>query len=375
MPFATCRVGFAALAASMVLSGAGCGLGLGGELAVTDDGGGNSAGNLTGDDGDDSGATMSAHHDAGHGSSGGGTDPTDDSGALDDGGGGDDGPAPPPGDSGSGCNYNGTWGTKITIPVNWVPQGIMSVILAPGTGVIEQWIMSTRVVSGKATTDTASVCGIVLPDFSGTGFVGGETYGVRFPDSLFDNPYIPPFAIAGTLSNSTPNAAFNWSATAVLIGLKLPGAATAPWPATITTEVDMDMDMEPGVTAKAATGLISGRDGAAYQNIPVGIDGSRASQVYVAIRQVTALSGGASDCDHISGTVTIPKIQSGSTSKYAIDSHVIGCGLVGGAGDCSATQTAFVDGTQPVFSPTPGSTFTSVRMPTATCAAVRQALP
>ncbi len=73
--------------------------------------------------------------------------------------------------------------------------------------------------------------------------------------------------------------------------------------------------------------------------------------------------------------MTIPKIPSGTNGKYAIDSHVIGCGLVGGGGDCSSTQTSFVDGTQPVFSPTAGTAFTSVRMPGATCAAVRQALP
>jgi hypothetical protein len=366
----------AALAGAFAAS-AGCGIGTAGELAVTDDGG---SLDLTGPPGG------GAHDDGGKGGFGGddaamrpGDDNNqgmDDGGSSSDGAGGDDaGPTTiVTADGGIRCNYAGTWATKITIPVNWVPQGLMSVILAPGSGVIDQWIMSTRTVAGKTTTDTAVVCGIQLPDFSGTGFVGGETYGVRFPNSLFDKAFIPPFAIAGTLSDTGPNAVYQTEATAALIGLKLPSAATTPWPATISTAVDTDDDMHPGVTATAAIGPIPGGDGGTYQPIPVDLS-NRANQIYVVIRQVTALSGGASDCDHISGTVTIPKISTGSTPKYAIDSHIIGCGLVANGGDCSASQASFVDGTQPVFSPTAGASFTSVRMPNATCPSVRQSLP
>jgi hypothetical protein len=359
------------LPAAVLAATAACGL----DVAGTETGAG------------DAGSSSSGGSHGGSSSASSGTAGDDGSGADDtmsDGGGGasDDGPGSDafstgPGDGGSRCNFGGRWATKLTIPVNWVPQGITSVILAPGVGAIEQWILSDRTLSGLKTTDSALVCGIKLPDFSGTGFAGGETYGVRFPDSLFDNGFIPTIAIVGVLGDTTPTATFTTQLTPVLLGLTLANPTTAAWPATISTAVDTDKDMEPGVTANAAIGPIAGgaADGGSYQPIPVDVFGDRASEVYVVIRQVTALSGGASDCDHMSGSVTIPKIPDTANGKYAIDSHVIGCGLAGGTGDCSAMQIGFVDGTQPVFTPTAGATFTSVRMPTGTCASARQALP
>jgi hypothetical protein len=376
------------------IAAAGCGVGLSGTQGGVDAGGTSSPlGDSHGGNGSSSGSSSGSGSNGGgvgsSGSSGSGDDqdPSDDAGGDDAGLGPSDdatnddgptGPAPPGSpDGGPGCNYAGVWATKITIPVSWVPQGLTSVILAPGSGVIEQWILSQRSVKGLATVDDAQVCGITLPDFSSTGIVGGETYGVRFPDALFDDGVIPKTPISGMLSDTSPSAKFTTNASAVLIGLTLANPTTASWPSTITTSVDMDKDGEPGVTANAASGPVAGGSGDAdtYKDIPVDPPFSdRAHEVYVAIRQVTAFSGGASDCDHISGTVTIPKIPNTSTGKYAIDSHVIGCGLAGG-GDCSSTEAAFVDGTQPVFSPSPGATFTTVRMPGATCASVRQALP
>ncbi|HEX3770095.1 MAG TPA: hypothetical protein VHV30_04490 [Polyangiaceae bacterium] len=382
------------LAGAVGIAVAGCGVGLAGTQSGGDAGGAASplGGNHDGN-GSSSGSGGGSHGGA-VGSSGSSDDSGDDQGTADDMGGGDggglgssdaamndDGPTgvTPPGspDGGPACDYSGLWATKITIPVNWVPQGIMSVILAPGSGVIEQWILSRRSLKGLATVDDAQVCGIALPDFSSTGIVGGETYGVRFPDALFDSGDIPRTPISGMLSDTSPSAKFTTDANAVLIGLTLANPTTASWPSTITTAVDTDNDGKPGVTANAASGAIAGAtgDAATYKDIPVDPPfGDRADDVYVAIRQVTILSGRASNCDHISGTVTIPKIPNTSTGKYAIDSHVIGCGVAGG-GDCSSTETAFVDGTQPVFSPTSGATFTTVRMPGATCATVRQALP
>ncbi len=272
------------------------------------------------------------------------------------------------GDSGSACDFSGIWATKLTIGVNWVPQGIKSVLLASGTGTIEQWFESTRVQTGNTTTDTAKVCGIALPDFSGTNIVGGETYGVRFPSSLFDNNYIPTFEIQGTLSDSTSSASFTTTNTASLLGITLPDPTTTPWPTVVTTAVDSDQDGNPGVTINAATGGI-------YSYVPVDLSKTRANELYIVVRQVSSLSGAASGCSHISGTVSIPKIPPTPTGKYGIDSHIIGCELVGG-GNCTSAQASFADGTQPVFSPSGPATFTSVRIAgTTTCASIRQLLP
>ena len=203
---------------------------------------------------------------------------------------------------------------------------------------------------------------------------GAETYGVRFPDSLFDDNYLPTFTINGTLSAATTNAQYSTAAAAALLGIDLASPTTAPWPSAIDAlaeSVDSDHDGNPGVTAFAA-------QGSTYSNIPTDITKSaRASAVYVVIRQVTQVNGTVVDCNHMSGSVTIPQLtDSNGDSKYAIDSHVIGCELEGDGGTCDALQWSFIDGTQPVFSPTGTSTFASVRMPAnATCLQVRTMLP
>ena len=300
---------------------------------------------------------------------------SDDGSALPDGDSDDAGSTLTPDGGSSTCDFSGTWATKITINVNWVPQGLMGVILAPGSGKIQQWIKSVRVLKGAATTDTAVVCGIALPDFSGTSFVGGETYGVRFPPSLFDSGFLPPFAILGTMGGSSPTSTFTSTTSATLIGLTLANPTTATWPSSITTAVDSDMDGNSGVTVSAAVGPVAGRDGAVYSEFPVDVLADRANQLFIVIRQVTQLSGAATDCNHMAGTTTIPKIPNTSSGKYGIDSHVIGCNLTAG-GTCSQSQISFIDGTQPVFSPSGSSTFASLRMKSgATCGDVRSALP
>ena len=268
------------------------------------------------------------------------------------------------------CDFSGTWATRLVIDVSWVPQGIMGVILAPGSGQITQWLLSTRTVQGSMTTDMATVCGIALPDFMGTQVAGGEKYGIEFPDAMFDSGNLPTFTFTGALAGSGPGGTFTTSSTAVLLGLTLSNPTTAPWPATITTEVDSDQDGKPGVTAYAS-------QDAGYSNIQVDPFGGRGDRVYLAIRQVTSVTGNVLDCDSMAGTVNIPQIADGSgTPKYAIDSHVIGCRLLGDAGDCSPGQTTFVDTTQPVFSPSGATTFASVRVGNdATCATARQRLP
>jgi hypothetical protein len=255
-----------------------------------------------------------------------------------------------------------------------------SIILASGTGQIKQWIKGIRTQTGTTTSDATVVCGVDLPDFQETALVGGETYGVRFPPTLFDNdagaPVLPTFTVGATLGGLTPGSSFNTTEAAALLGLSLSNPTMDAWPSTITTQVDMDHDGHPGVTIDVA-------QGSPYSNVPTGLPGfpspPRANKLYVAIRQVTIVNGNVDDCDHMSGTVSIPQIS----SKYAIDSHVIGCSLVGDAGDCTSvatppatSQAAFVDNTQPVFTPTNTTDFHSVRLATgATCADVRAALP
>jgi hypothetical protein len=261
--------------------------------------------------------------------------------------------------------------------VTWAAGGIADIVIAPGSGTIKQWLLSTRTQSGTTVTDSAVVCGIQLPDFQGTALVN-ETWGVRFPNDLFDSGNLAGFTINGTVSGSTPTATYTTTPTAVLLGLTLSNAATAVWPGAITTEVDEDKDGKPGITANVAA------PGGGFSYVPLDItviaassSVPRADQLYLAIRQVTAVNAQFTDCDHASGSVTVPQITDPSNpnpltnKKYAIDSHVIGCRVNGSGTDCSANQTSFVDQNQPVFVPS-ATTFSSARLASgANCATVR----
>jgi hypothetical protein len=280
----------------------------------------------------------------------------------------------------AGCDFNGTWATRVTIDVTWQPQGLMSVILQPGSGTITQWAKAVRVQNMETPLtliDEASVCGISLPDFQATTLGQNDVYGVRFPDSLFDDGYVPPFTVYGSLN--AQRTTYNSTSTAVLLGLTMANPATDPWPSTITTEEDQDSDGNPGVTIAVAQGPLANPTATAssYSYIPTDIPPllvppDLASQLYVAIRQVTVTSGNVVDCDTMTGTVSIPTIA----SKPAIDSHIIGCALVDG-GSCTtgpSSEAAFVDNSQPVFTPTGTTSFQAVRLPAnATCADVRTA--
>jgi hypothetical protein len=286
-----------------------------------------------------------------------------------------------------GCDFDGTWGSRITIDVSWTPQGLTGIILAPGTGQIRQWVKGNRVQGGAARTalsDTSVVCGIELPDFKETTIAGGETYGVSFPDKLFDERYLPIFTVNGALNGASPlspGATYSTTTTAALLGVMMANPTTDPWPATILTEVDMDQDGQPGVTAAAA-------QGPGYSEIPTEIPGAfqqpaRATALYLAIRQVTVVTATVTDCSHMVGTVEIPQIQtSPGNSKYAIDSHVLGCALADG-GNCTTStpsqpgsQASFVDNSQPIFTPSGMTEFRSIRLAAnASCADVRSALP
>jgi hypothetical protein len=247
--------------------------------------------------------------------------------------------------------------------------------LASGAGQIRQWIRGQRVVNGNNATDTTVVCGVELPDFQGTSIAAGRTFGVRFPDSLFDSGYLPAFAVSGTLSGRSPGSTYTSMPAAALLGISMANPTTDAWPTSVTTSVDMDKDGKPGVTVNMATGATP--EGGTYAYAPVDATQSAyADKLYLAIRQVTAVSATVKDCTHIAGTVTIPTIA----GKVGIDSHVIGCEQTSG-GDCTnvsfpASGSYFVDNTQPVFTPTGTARIDSVKIPPGSgCQVVRQMLP
>ncbi|MGO9834491.1 MAG: hypothetical protein ACLP1X_09765 [Polyangiaceae bacterium] len=346
---------------------AACGLSTAGERAVTSLGGAETADGDTGDEGGGYEGGVVDLGDGGIGASDGGSFTT---------------PSPPSGP----CDFNGTWGSLLKINVTWAPQGLnlQAFILAPGSGTIKQWIKGVRVQNGNSLEDTTVVCGVVLPDFQGTALVSGATYGVLFPDSLFDDNYLPSFHVDGTVTGDDAGATYSASPAAALLGVTMANPTTDPWPSSLPSGssmvTDPDNDKKPGVTIDEAAGLVPQSDaGAFYSYVPVGIPAPfepavLSTKLYVAIRQVTEVTGTVMDCNHIAGTVSIPQIG----GQYAINSHVLGCELEDG-GDCttsgSSSQASFVDNTQPVFTPSGTTSFASVRLPDgASCGTVRAML-
>jgi len=233
--------------------------------------------------------------------------------------------------------------------------------------------MSDRVASGTSTTDTAVVCGITLPDFSGTGFVGGETYGIRFPSSLFDSGFILKFSLPGTIEDSSPTAAFDTAASAVLIGLTLADHGG----------VALD-DLDPGRHrqghAPRRHGQGSDRTARGWRQRDLRAHSGRSVRGprERGVRRHPPGDGPRRPRERLQPPFrNRDDTQDSERHEWQICDRFARHWVwaVGGGGDCSSTQTSFVDGTQPVFSPTAGTAFTSVRMPGATCAAVRQALP
>ena len=273
------------------------------------------------------------------------------------------------------CNFAGTWGAEITIDVTWAAGGILDIVIAPGSGTIKQWLLSTRTQNGKTVTDTAVVCGIQLPDFQGNAAarqrdlrhpVPEHALRQRGPDPVRDQRHRLGLDADRDVHDDTRRRAARAS--------PWPTPTTAVWPATITTEIDEDGDSKPGITAN----VVPPAGGFSYVPLDISVISfpttvARADELYLAIRQVTSVSAQFTDCDHSAGSVTVPQITDSSygTKKYAIDSHVIGCSVNGTGTDCSANQTTFVDENQPVFVPT-ATTYASARLPTgATCATVR----
>jgi hypothetical protein len=201
----------------------------------------------------------------------------------------------------------------------------------------------------------------VLPDFR-TGFLyGSETYGITFPTSIFDNDTLPTATSTGTFSaTAVAGATFSGTATGVVVGIDLANPATATWPSLSgASAVDHDADGKPGITALSKTGN-------PYNLIWLeALRTARATELYMAVRQVRTFAGTLTTCTQQSGAATISRQ----------DSLVFGC-LRSGGGDCSTTQRDFLDDNRPTYNVPVNGTYTMVKVADgATCATVRSTLP
>lgn len=260
------------------------------------------------------------------------------------------------------CDYTGTWGTYITVPVSWPDAPF---ILIGGTGILQQWDLTEQVQQGADVHSRTVPCMIFLPDLQSSLFGGFYKYGIRFPIEIFDRGGIPPtdFVLHGSVSAS--GIFVQTDPFAILVGLTLANPTTAVWPGThYLSLADQDLDGSPGVTVIPA--LDPG-----YSLPPVDLSGNYADRIHIAERTVSRLYGPLTSCDQVDLAVEILPVGTAT----GIQSSVVGCHVQNGA-DCTLAQSDFVDGIRPQYTPTAVGTSTSVRLPAgSTCADVRARFP
>jgi hypothetical protein len=299
-------------------------------------------------------------------------------------GGADAGPSPmsdggapmmmPPTKNPAACSYAGTWGTLIRVPVNWPAAPF---VLNGGDGEVVQWNISHRVQDSLVEYhEQTALCGISLPDLTGSILQNDQKFGIRFPSPMFDRNVLPSFTFKTTVSLS--NMQILWEVKeplALLTGLEMQNPTTTPWPSSFSASdtPDQDGDGATGVTVLPVNPMMD----PSYNWPPVGLppywgaDYPRAARISVVVRSVSTMHGTVAGCDELDGAVDIAQI-SGSP---ALNSMVIGCTKIDGK-VCADSEAQFLNAARPVFTPTGPGTLVSVRLPdNAGCPEVRAKLP
>jgi len=246
--------------------------------------------------------------------------------------------------------------SHLVVNVTW-PAGLAAM---KGDGQIHVWGKEVLTVSGNKLTGTLQACGIVLPATTLNALGGGGMILIEVPTASWDAPSMPHFQIDGTQTgpNVGDTLTYNYAA---LIGFTMADGATAAWPASytgITMTNDAEGDMHPGLTSIP-------RSGTGYTLPPTSIaQSTRADQLYIVVRQVTAATLTRTACDQTSGAATLSHL----------DNHIIGCHVMG-ASDCMPDEINFIDQNRAIYEITGATAQTKVVADTATCADVRAALP
>jgi hypothetical protein len=233
------------------------------------------------------------------------------------------------------------------------------------------WALIKGTQSGLSIPGTVQACGLALPDFTST--LLPETYGVTVNPNLWGNLAANSGTV--TVSNTSATATYTTTTDTQLIGIGTTPTAWTTWPALATAqadEINSDMDNYVGVTLIPKTGTAAG--GSPYANPPVdGFTINRTDSLWANFQSVLSLSGALTSCTAASGTANVT----------SMDSHIIGCHLVGkpttadaAADYCDSTQTTFLDTNSPHLTPHAG-TFSAVKLGSASaaCSDVLTALP
>lgn len=231
---------------------------------------------------------------------------------------------------------DGAWAVRIDVPVAWESNtGIRN-----GQGTITQWARATRAWNGDIAEEHLQVCGVELPDYTNR---LGAKHGTVFPSKMFDHNRLPPVRSVSHFEGFDVGDAFKTEPTAFLMGLTLPRAAQAPWPArsdALPNVIDHDGDGYPGITLWAKS--VEGYSYPPASMLPFSAYGVR--KFHVALRSIVGIRARLTAVDRAEGSAHIPVID----DRLAMTSHIVGCELVSGKA-CSASQAEFLDKMQPQY--------------------------
>jgi hypothetical protein len=252
------------------------------------------------------------------------------------------------------CDLTGSFALKFTFNATW--PGNM--YLVSGSGTFTVWAKLQLAQSGTSLSSMVSPCGQNAPPQDSIPLLN-ETYALTYPSSIFDRtPALPATASTGSLGGTTPGSSFMLARSAVLFGVMMADPNNGGWPSAASIQtLDSDADGKRGVTAPY-------RNGGGYDYPPVNSFGSaRASSAYVGSRIRFALNGTFSSCTQASGSGTVTDV----------DVHIVGCRT--GSSDCNGSEADHLDSNAPNFQ-TNSLSYTMVKIAdSATCSAVRAAVP
>ncbi|MEY4515619.1 MAG: hypothetical protein RLZZ450_7741 [Pseudomonadota bacterium] len=259
---------------------------------------------------------------------------------------------------GTACDVTGTWAVLVDFQVTWDAQSVV----AAGSGRLRYWQRLELEHGRGGVSGTATSCGTALPN-SKTALGGGETFGSVHPASLFDvePSSFAPVAVAMALSGEVPGSSFMLPAFAMTRGIVLSNPLTDLWPTSaygVIASLDEDKDGQVGITVPFKNG-----EGVVYPALDL-LRATRADQSYSADRFIYGATGSLRSCLRAEGTADVS----------TFDARILAC-RVSGLGPCSLRQRDLLDSNVPVYVPSNGR-FSMVRLPpSASCVAVRAALP
>jgi hypothetical protein len=256
---------------------------------------------------------------------------------------------------GTTCDLDGTFALALSAPCSWPA----SQYRRAGNGTLVYWFKADLDQTGTSVAATVLECGRIKPPLVNT---VDETVQQGFPNTLYDNDFLPSSSAVLTLGASSPGSSFSWPLTAHLMGISMDDPKADGWPTSASQvpaarRIDMDRDGKVGMTGTY--------DGGDYPRTSTSFSFNRADQFYFAARTSYSLSGSLMSCSASSGSATLSRA----------DIRILGCNRANSTQDCSASESDLLDTTAAPLTIGAGS-YTLARIANgAGCAAVRAALP